>query len=135
MNKRLEKGIDIILDEIKSDSIEIVRNGKISSQYNGYIASFGASIIQNGLIPAVMLFENSNSNSEKERSLLMKLILEGLLKLYNKYEEIEKKETLIEYIVQNKEKFQEKDINIRKDIETMATAIKLVIRTYELGDN
>lgn len=135
MNKRLEKGIDIILDEIKSDSIGIVRKGKISSQYNGYIASFGASIIQNGLIPAVMLFENSNSNSEKERSLLMKLILEGLLKLYNKYEEIEKKETLIEYIVQNKEKFQEKDINIRKDIETMATAIKLVIRTYELGDN
>lgn len=135
MNKRLEKGIDIILNEIKSESIGIVKNGKISSQYNGYIASFGASIIQNGLIPAVMLFENSNSNSEKERSLLMKLILEGLLKLYNKYEEIEKKETLIEYIVKNKEKFQEKDINIRKDIETMATAIKLVIRTYELGDN
>ena len=35
----------------------------IPSSYNGYISSFGASIIQSGLEPTLALFENENAST------------------------------------------------------------------------
>lgn len=36
----------------------------IYKEYNGYISSLGATIMQSGLIPAVMLYENTNASTE-----------------------------------------------------------------------
>lgn len=47
----------------------------IPSSYNGYISSFGASIIQSGLEPTLALFENENASTLEKKQLLPKLIL------------------------------------------------------------
>jgi CRISPR-associated protein (Cas_Cmr5). len=40
-------------------------NGQVASQYNGYISSLGASIIQTGLLPTIAFFSSTTSRSEK----------------------------------------------------------------------
>jgi len=57
---------------------ETFKSGTIPSSYNGYISSFGASIIQSGLKPTLALFENENANTQEKKQLLPKLILEIL---------------------------------------------------------
>lgn len=52
----------------------IAKNGIVPKQFTGYIASFGAAVIQSGLIPAVVFFEDPDANSEEDRTALIKAI-------------------------------------------------------------
>ena len=56
----------------------------IPSSYNGYISSFGASIIQSGLEPTLALFENENASTLEKKQLLPKLILNILDEIVSK---------------------------------------------------
>lgn len=60
--KRIENYIPKAIDLLNKEFPE----GKIASAYNGYISSFGASIIQSGLKPTLAVFENTN-NKEKTK--------------------------------------------------------------------
>ena len=41
------------------------------STFNGYISSFGASLVQAGLLPTVIFFERTDSGAEQERHLVI----------------------------------------------------------------
>ena len=105
MNRQLEKYIPKALSAI--ENLEIAKNGEVAKQFNGYIASFGASIRQAGLIPTVLFYENANSNAEKEREKVVKAI----------------KEIIHPDELSNKN---------RAKVEYAAAALKLAIRTYKL---
>ncbi|HHH51506.1 MAG TPA: type III-B CRISPR module-associated protein Cmr5, partial [Campylobacterales bacterium] len=77
MSKRdIEKYIPKALEVLSQE----YPNGVIPSAYNGYISSFGASIIQSGLLPTLALFENENNQdkTKADKSVLTKNILKVL---------------------------------------------------------
>jgi len=95
-------------------------NGAIPSEYNGYISSFGAAVLQSGLNAAIAFNESENSRSARNKRPLMQAILE-LIKNEN-----DKEEKLLEYVLSN-------DSSETKDkIMDAVTALKLAIRTFEL---
>ena len=54
------------------DSSIVNRNNySYPSAFNGYISSFGASLVQAGLLPTVIFFERTDSGAEQERHLVI----------------------------------------------------------------
>lgn len=100
----------------------IVKNGKIESAFNGYISSFGASVIQTGLLASVAKFENHNSSTDADRPKLMKAIL-YLLTDENSIE----KGALLKYVIEN----QKNNPRLKSEIEEAAIALKLTMRIFE----
>jgi len=111
IEKYIPKTIEIL-------SIEF-ENGKIPSAYNGYISSFGASIIQSGLKPTLALFENRQANTKEDKSFLMNLILKIL-------DENTTETSLLRYVINHNEEL------LKPKIIDIAIALKLSIRTFEL---
>jgi CRISPR-associated protein Cmr5 len=118
------------------------KNGVVPNEYKGYIDTFGASIVQNGLIPAVVFFETAGGEQDKSitadpekkniyqnRNKLMKTIL--LLLLEKEGNTCPSSpETLYKYIMARKERGMEEK-RIRKNIIDAAIAVKLGLRTFE----
>lgn len=98
-------------------------DGKIASAYNGYISSFGASIIQSGLKPTLAVFENANNKdkTKEDKSYLSTLILKLLPNA--------KGESLLKFVIANKNQ----EEALRTEIIDIAIALKLSIRTFKLG--
>lgn len=96
-------------------------DGKISKAYNGYISSFGASIIQSGLKPTLAVFENTNASTQEDKSYLTKLILKLLPN--------SKGNSLLKYVLENKDQ----EEALKNEIIDIAIALKLSIRTFKLG--
>jgi len=94
-------------------------DGKIPSAYNGYISSFGASVMQSGLLPTLALFEKKDAPTKEDKSKLTSLILKML---DNKTQE----ETLLSYVLHNNNEI------IKSKILDISIAIKLSIRTFKL---
>jgi len=96
-------------------------DGKIPSAYNGYISSFGASIMQSGLKPTLALFENTNASTKENKEYLSHLIVKILT---DSNDDI----SLLRYVVDSTE-----DKNYLKEkILNISIAIKLSIRTFKL---
>lgn len=100
----------------------IIKNGKIESAFNGYISSFGASVIQAGLLASVAKFENNNSSTEADRPKLMKAILYLLSGEHNNG-----KGSLLKYVIEN----QNNNPRLQSEIEEAAIALKLTMRIFE----
>lgn len=96
-------------------------SGEIPSSYNGYISSFGASVMQSGLKPTLALFENKNASTKEDKSFLTKIILQVL-------DENEQEDSLLHYIL----KHSKKEEVLKQQIIDIAVAIKLSIRTFKL---
>ena len=115
--KRIEsyipKAIEVLQEEFS--------DGIVPSAYNGYISSFGASIIQSGLLPTLALYENTNANTKESKEYLSYIIVRILTQ---KKDDI----SLLHYVLNSKE-----DTNYLKElILDIAIAIKLSIRTFKL---
>lgn len=54
--------------------VGIAQDGKVPTVFKGYFASFGASLVQAGLLPTVIFFEGEN-NAEGDRSGVCRAIL------------------------------------------------------------
>jgi len=97
----------------------------IPSAYNGYISSFGASIIQSGLLPTLALFENENNKdkTKEDKSVLTKNILKVLDSGYAD-------DSLLRYVIYkgNRE-------ILKQDILNISIALKLTIRTFKLKES
>lgn len=48
--------------------------GRVPSEFSGYISSFGAAVVQSGLLPAVIFFEDEGANPAEDRPKLIKAI-------------------------------------------------------------
>jgi len=115
--KRVERYIPKALEVLEE---EFAQN-KIPMEYNAYISSFGASLIQSGLKATIALFENRNSQTKEDKNRLTKIILKIL-------EENRKEESLLKYIIESPED----EIVLKERIKDISIAIKLAIRTFEL---
>lgn len=127
--KKVEEYIPRAIKEIELIFPECKEKG-LPKELNGYICSFGASIIQSGLIPAVAFYERKETKGSNEvaenRKKLMKII--GKL-IFSKMSE---NDLLIERLIELE------DYNSKKnEVIHSAIALKLAIRLYkqpEKGD-
>lgn len=119
----------IIPTAIKAAEKHLVNNGKISSEYNGYISSFGASVISAGLLPSIIFY--SQQGESKERQKIIAAIEQILRKHgYPDINLLEKVEKLF------KGKNTQADINrLTEKIFDAAIALKLAIRTFPIPKN
>ena len=119
------------IEKLIPDAIEIAREklskGKTTMPkgYKSAISSFGASILQAGILPTVA-FYSEKGESEINRPFLLDAIF-TLIKKQTQQTINEGK--LIEYVVKNKN-----DKRIKQKILDSAIALKLAIRTFELVD-
>ncbi|MCK5059487.1 MAG: type III-B CRISPR module-associated protein Cmr5 [Candidatus Aminicenantes bacterium] len=138
---------DLIVPAIKAiEKQEIAKNGKVPNEFKGYIDTFAAGIVQNGLIPAVIFFESGSKNTsklqpesaspdkekesiQKNRNKMMQAIL-SLAKRNKDKQDPGKRSTLLDYIL-SQPGYQEEINNIRRDIVEAAVAFKLALRTFE----
>jgi len=110
MRNRIESYIPRALKAI--EKFHIANNGEVPKQFNGYIASFGASVRQVGLLATVLFYANEQSNAEEER----KKVIEA-----------------IEYIIEDEiVKNNRAERSIRAKVEDAAVALKLSVRTFKL---
>ncbi len=119
MSKRsIEKYIPKAMEVLK----ENLEGGIFPKEYNGYISSFGASVIQSGLKPTLALFENKN-NTDRYK------IVEFIFEIFKRYNNINTEEILlINYVINNN-----KD-NLKKEILDISIALKLTLRTFKKGN-
>ena len=110
MSKQIEKFIPKALEAI--NKFDIADNGAVPKQFNGYIASFGASVRQAGLL-ATVLFYNGSKGSEEDRSKVIQAIE------YIIGEPIIKQNNTV-------------DKKIRAKVDDAAVALKLSVRTFKL---
>ena len=118
--KNIEKYIPKAIKEIEKVFAKELKNNGIPNTYNGYISSFGASIIQSGLKPTLALFENENAKTQEKKQLLPSLILKIL-------DPDTKESSLLRYVLQkNNEAY------LKQQIINISIAIKLSLRTFKL---
>jgi len=94
-------------------------NGDVPSSYNGYISSFGASIIQSGLLATLALFENTNASSKENKEYLSYIIVQVLT---DRDDDI----SLLRYVLSKDKQL------MKQKILDISIAIKLSIRTFNL---
>ena len=121
--KRVEKYIPKALQVLDATFKDKDGDGEIPSAYNGYISSFGASIMQSGLKPTLALFENTKANTKETRKPLNEIILKIL-------DDTTDERSLLRYVLQSKKDEQ----YIKEQILDISIAIKLSIRTFKLVD-
>lgn len=124
MQKNIEKYIPIALSVLEDTDLGIVKSDKISKTYNGYISSFGASIISSGILPTLIFYSKSaEGTDDADRSLIVtaieKMLQNNAIGLLNNNQKLSK-----EIITRYQEK------RLIKKIQECAIALKLAIRTY-----
>jgi CRISPR-associated protein Cmr5 len=120
MNKRIEKWIPSAIKAIEKSGI-VKADGTIPKEYNGYISSFGAAVMQSGLKAAIAFNENTESGSVYGKSPLMRAILEIM-----NGEPPAEGATLLAYVLSND------TIETKSAVLDATIALKLAIRTFKL---
>ena len=119
-DEMINKAVDAL------QSTGIVVGGLYSKEFKGYISSFGAAVIQSGLLPAVIFYED-NGNSDEERSLLIRAIV-VILNDEMGYNIQSAFSEFIRINDRNKQKLTE-------DVSKAAVSLKLALRIFEKRDN
>ncbi len=128
MNRKTDQLIPLAYRAVQ-ENLVAADGRSISKQYNGYIASFGAAVVQSGILAALVFNyrEPEDSHSEEDRRKLMDAIYRVIceqdgervqgadLKAYYRHEQTDKR-------------------RLKQQILDAATAIKLVIRTFKLTE-
>ncbi|MBL0709337.1 MAG: hypothetical protein JJW00_09830 [Sulfurimonas sp.] len=117
--KRIQKYIPDAM-KVLNDTFQ---SGVFPSSYNGYISSFGASVMQSGLLPTLAIFENQDAKTKEKKELLTTIILSILDANHSK-------ETLLEYVLTSKEDKR----YLKQKIMDISIAVKLSLRTFKKGD-
>ncbi|MFW3342953.1 type III-B CRISPR module-associated protein Cmr5 [Aliarcobacter butzleri] len=121
-NKNLEKLIPITLNIIENHKKNMFaeNSNKIKSEFNGYFASFGPSVLMAGLNQTVMFFDDKD---KKDKKLVNTIIFEILKEM--KWDENKQnlKDLVLEY-----------NPLIKSRVLEVVTSCKLAIRTFELKD-
>ena len=118
-----ENAINQLFNRDRNNQIINPDNPEIAKEYKGYISSFGAAVMQSGLLPA-LYFNHQSDNSDKDRKKLMNVIFDVIKIGYN----INFNGNLLKYAKQDNVNLKQ----LEKQILDAATAVKLVIRTYKL---
>jgi len=76
MNQKVNELIPTAIEAIKKYLVSPEGSLKVASEYKGYIASLGPSIIQSGLLPALAFYSKSSDRTQADRTLVIKAITE-----------------------------------------------------------
>ena len=100
------------------DSGIVNNQGEYKSVFGGYISSFGASLVQAGLLPTVIFYENKDSEAKERYK-----VIEALKKMLNI-----NADQLATYLLQNKKS---DDRKFLADVANGMVALKLALRMYK----
>lgn len=67
MKKRIEKYFSKAIDAIKEVLADGSTSKEIPREYQGYIAAFGSSVLQMGLLPTLAVYADQDSGSAEHR--------------------------------------------------------------------
>lgn len=111
--------------------------GQVPNEFKGYIDSFGAAIVHNGLIPAVVFYESKGKEtSDKEKQTIeinRNKLMQAILQLLPHQEEKTSssfENTLYNYILHRKHLGHHMR-KIRQDVVDAGIAIKLALKTFK----
>lgn len=100
------------------DSGIVNSDGKYKSVFSGYISSFGASLVQAGLLPTVIFYENKDSEAKERYK-----VIEALKKMLG----INSKQLSV-YLLSN---HKSDDNAFNRQVADAMVALKLALRIYE----
>lgn len=110
-------------------------DGLFDNRFKGYISSFGASIVQSGLLPTVIFFEQSSDKAEKRD-----LIILALKRILNEYYSYNIDGKLYRYILEHFHPVNENNQQnnnhdnyhaFEEDVTICMVAMKLALRMYQ----
>ena len=131
MNRRVEKYFPDILKMVNKEFYEEIKGQGIPSEYKGYISTFGAMVIQNGLIPALAYFEKNDANEKGNRKRISNIV-KNFLKVKDIIK-INDNKKLCQYLseeIQSKRMVKDKLREIENKVIDISIAIKLALRTF-----
>jgi CRISPR-associated protein Cmr5 len=119
----------VISEDVISEAIKAIIDSKIAdsdkitvpSEFKGYVSSFGAAIIQSGILPALIFFEDKGGASKDRPKLL-----EAIMRL-NSWPADDEKYSLVNYY----KDFSGNRRALEAEILNSAVAIKLALRTFK----
>lgn len=137
MKKRIEKYFPSALAAIKKGLQENDSTKIIDREYQGYISSFGASILQMGLLPTIAVYSDKGSDAAKDKKLLLDTLAytltgtNGILSSELKTKLTDKETDLFKVTVDLQKDLQ---TELREHLLDAAVALKLCIRTFQLKE-
>jgi CRISPR-associated protein Cmr5 len=118
MNK---KKIDVLIPKAIEKLAKFSKNGVIEKKYQGYLASFGPTVVSSGLLQTVMFYSADKDKNEMIK--LMYSLLQDDLKSNH--------QSMKDILVENENY---KDYALKNKILEANIACKLAIRTFELKE-
>ncbi|MCI0619016.1 type III-B CRISPR module-associated protein Cmr5 [bacterium] len=128
--KAVQKLIPAAIEAVVEQHIA-EEDGKVDKAFNGYVSSFGASIISAGLLPSLVFFSNKG-DSKADRSAVVKAI-EYILK---KHQYLDNNQSLLKKVhdlVKNNQQPEQNKAELNRlgvHIHHAAVALKLALRTF-----
>ena len=125
INRYLDKAISL-LEGDESIRKDIFKDKAIQKEYPGYIASFGANIVQCGLLPAVFLYSQTDGSGKNKKPLL------NCIKALVAEDDPAAKQAsdLLSYV---RKRVNNGDPFIEKRIKDATVALKLAMRTFPIA--
>jgi len=105
----------------------LAKDGKIPDKMNGYISSFGASVISAGLLPTLVFFSQKGESEGRNKIVLA---LEALLKKEGMLDENENLLNKVLDLVKSNNTNNEELKKLTDDINRLIVALKLAIRIF-----
>lgn len=122
--------IDVKIIQCACDALkeaEIVTNeGSFPEEFKGYTSAFGVAVVQMGLYPALLIYEDENARTNADRHKLSKALHE-LLKILHK--DMYNDNTNLSTQYANKNESQRKEMQTH--VDTALVALKLALRIYK----
>ena len=134
--KNLKEQIPLAIEAIKT---LLADGNKVDKEYNGYVSSLGASILQSGLLPTLSFFSDNTKKTNKllkailyvlDRSAVQRTtLLNYTIKQIDKREETKPDDPSYSFTRFSHNTSNEK--RITKQIMEASVAIKLALRTFK----
>lgn len=98
---------------------------RFPAPFKGYVSSFGAAVAQSGLLAASLFFENSESDAEANRSLVVQAVVEVLHRMCCLSDEQYQKESLARVVYEGN-----RSSNLLTQVDQAVAALKLALRDF-----
>lgn len=119
-----DKYIITAIESLTKVKEPIVINNMYKKVFKGYISELGASIMQAGLLPSIIFYENSQSAQQDKKK-----IISAIVYILNSNFGYKISVDLSRYILSLSSA--EEKIKLLKDIEKAVVAIKLALRIFK----
>lgn len=117
------KIIQCACDALKEAQI-VTNEGSFPKEFKGYTSAFGVAVVQMGLYPALLIYEDKNAKTSADRYKLANALQLLLSKLYGHKYNVAK---LSQYYANNESHRKE----MQAHVDTALVALKLALRIYK----